>query len=249
MHPEDGCVPGPVGRSAGRPRFDLGEIFREHSESFRARNTLSPEQAKVLRAICACRTAALGGHVDVCLDCGYQRPAYNSCRNRHCPKCQALDQHRWIEQRLERILPVPCFHVVFTLPGELAVLGLRNRRLVYDLLFRAASETLLTLGKDEKRLGVLLGITMVLHTWTRDLRFHPHVHCLVTDGGLSLDGKEWRSGGGKYLFPYKVLRKLFRGKLMHHLACARAGGRLDLPSHLVEDGSFDHFLGNLYAKD
>ncbi len=200
-------------------------------------------------AICACRTAQLGGHLDVCLDCGYKRPAYNSCRNRHCPKCQALDQHRCLERRLERILPVAYFHVVFTLPCELAPLGLRNRRIVYEMLFRAASETLLTLGKDPERLGALLGITMVLHTWTRDLRFHPHTHAIVTGGGLSLDGQRWLSTGGKYLFPVKLLGRLYRGKFLHHLARAHQDGQLDLPAELAEDGGFDRLLEKLYAKD
>jgi len=203
----------------------------------------------VLRAICACRTAALGGHLDVCLDCGAQRPAYNSCRNRHCPKCQALDQHRWLELRLERVLPTYHFHLVFTLPAELAAIGLRNRRIVYELLFRAASDTLLTLGKDPKRLGALLGFTMVLHTWTRELRFHPHLHAIVTGGGLSLDEERWRDAGGKYLFPIKVLGRLFRGKLLDHLARAHADGQLDTPPELDEDGAFEHLLDQLYSKN
>lgn len=177
----------------------------------------------------ACRTEALGGHVDVCPDCGHEtRPSYNSCRNRHCPKCQALDQARWLEARKERILPVGYFHVVFTLPSEIKPLALRNRRLVYDLLFSAASQTLLELGRDPKRLGALLGITAVLHTWTRDLRFHPHLHCVVTGGGLSLDGERWVDSGGRYLFPVKVISALFRGKFIALLKKAHRRGSLDL---------------------
>ena len=248
MHPQQGCAR-PLDRKAGRSRYDLGEIFRAHIDAFRDRHILSPYQAQVVRAICACRTAQLGGHLDVCLDCGYKRPAYNSCRNRHCPKCQALDQHRWLERRLERILPVAYFHVVFTLPGKLASVGLRNRRLVYELLFRAAAETLLTLGKDPQRLGALLGITMVLHTWTRDLRFHPHVHAIVTGGGLSPDDQRWLSTGDKYLFPVKLLSSLYRGKFLGHLARAHKDARLDLPAELAEDGGFDRLLSKLYAKD
>ncbi len=201
----------------------------------------------MLRAICACRTAALGGHLDVCLDCGNQRPAYNSCRNRHCPKCQALDQHRWLEQRLDRVLPVAYFHIVFTLPSQLAALGLRNRRLIYGTLFKAASSTLLSLGKDPKRLGALIGATMVLHTWTKDLRFHPHIHAIVTGGGLSLDGASWRSANDKYLFPVKVIGKLFRGKFLHHLA--RARDKLVLPNNLSETGAFDRLLSDLYDTE
>ena len=248
MHPQDGCAR-QLDRKAGRPRFELGEIFRAHIDAFRDRHTLSPLQAQVVRAICACRTAQLGGHLDVCLDCGYKRPAYNSCRNRHCPKCQALDQHRWLERCLSRILPVAYFHVVFTLPGELASVGLRNRRLVYELLFRAAASTLLTLGKDPERLGALLGLTMVLHTWTRDLRFHPHVHVIVTGGGLRSDGQRWLSTGGKYLFPVKLLGSLYRGKFLGHLARAHKDGQLDLPEELAADGCFDRLLDKLYATD
>ena len=248
MHLLEGCA-GKLDRQASRARYDLGEIFRAHIAAFRDRHILSPLQAQVVRAICACRTAQLGGHLDVCLDCGYKRPAYNSCRNRHCPKCQALDQHRWLERRLERILPVAYFHVVFTLPGELASVGLRNRRLIYELLFRAAAETLLTLGKDSKRLGALLGITMVLHTWTRELRFHPHVHAIVTGGGLSLDGQHWLSTGSKYLFPVKLLGRLYRGKFLHYLARAHRDGQLDLPRDLAADGGFDRLLEKLYTKD
>ena len=174
-----------------------------------------------------CRTQVLGGHVDVCPDCGHEStPSYNSCRDRHCPKCQALDQARWIEARKERILPVPYFHVVFTLPGELKPLALRNRRLIYGLLFTTASRTLLDLGRDPDRLNALLGITAVLHTWTRDLRFHPHLHCVVTGGGLAPDGQRWGDSGGKFLFPVKVISALFRGKFVD--ALQRLHRNLDL---------------------
>ena len=141
-----------------------------------------------MRAIEVCRTAALGGHLDVCTRCDHERPAYHSCRNRHCPKCQSLAQARWIEQRLARTLETPYFHVVFTLPSELRALALVNRRQVFAILFAAASQPLLTLGADPARLGATLGITAVLHTWTRELQFHPHLHCIVTGGGLALDG-------------------------------------------------------------
>jgi hypothetical protein len=176
-----------------------------------------------------CRTEVLGGHVDLCPDCGHETtPSYNSCRNRHCPKCQALDQARWIEARKERILPVPYFHVVFTMPGELKPLALYNRRLIYGLLFTAAAETLLKLGRDPDRLGALLGITAVLHTWTRDLRFHPHLHCVVTGGGLALDGDRWVDSGDTFLFPVKVISALFRGKFIALLKRAHRRGDLDL---------------------
>ena len=165
----------------------------------------------------ACRTAVLGGHLDVCDACDYSRPSYNSCRNRHCPKCQSLVQARWIEQRLERLLPVHYFHVVFTLPAQLRVLARRNQRDVYKILFEAATRTLLTLGHDEARLGGQLGITAVLHTWTRELTYHPHLHCIVTGGGLAPDGDRWVPARRKYLFPLKVVSLLFRRLFLEQL--------------------------------
>lgn len=152
-----------------------------------------------MRDIVACRTAVLGGHLDVCPDCQFSRPAYNSCRNRHCPKCQALKQAAWIEARRERILPTRYFHVVFTVPQELKALALRNPVRIYDLMFAAASETLLELGHDPERLGGLLGVTAVLHTWTRSLVYHPHIHCIVTGGGLASDGATWTPTRRRFL--------------------------------------------------
>jgi len=201
-----------------------------------------------MRAVEACRTAALGGHLDLCLDCHHERPAYNSCRNRHCPKCQSLDQSRWLAGRMQTILPVPYFHVVFTLPAELAALARRNQRLVYNLLFRAASQTLLTLGRDPKRLGAQLGVTIVLHTWTRDLRFHPHVHCIVTGGGLSADGSSWIPANQDYLFPVHVLSALFRGKFLAGLNQANEQGHLDLPEELACNRAFAVLRDQLYKK-
>lgn len=202
-----------------------------------------------MRAIEACRTAVLGGHVDVCVDCGEQRPSYNSCCNRHCPKCQALAQARWLEQRRRRILPVHYFHVVFTVPRELRELARHNPRRFYTLLLRTAAETLLTLGRDPKRLGALLGVTAVLHTWTRDLRFHPHVHCIVTGGGLSLARDRWVKTGPKYLFPVKVLAQLFRGKLLDALTRAVERAELDLPDSLPTAKAFARLCTRLYRKD
>jgi hypothetical protein len=202
-----------------------------------------------LRDIEACRTAALGGHLDVCLDCGHERPAYNSCRNRHCPKCQSLDQERWLAGRLETILPVPYVHVVFTLPSQLAPLAMGNRRFVFDQLFRAAAETLRTRGRDPNRLGGQLAITIVLHTWTRDLRFHPHVHCIVTGGGLSADGQRWLEARENYLFPVKVLSRLFRGKILDALTRAFRQHRLDLPDELLDEHDFVHWRSQLYDQD
>lgn len=195
----------------GRPKYELADIVRAHGGELKHSMVLRPEQARALRAIELCRTAALGGHLDRCSDCGFERPAYNSCRNRHCPKCQALAQEEWIARRMDRVLPVGHFHIVFTLPSELYALVAFRREETLGVLMRAAAETLAELGRT--KLGVTLGITEVLHTWNRELGFHPHVHCVVTAGGLTLDDSEWISKE-KFLFPVKVLGSLFRGKMM-----------------------------------
>jgi hypothetical protein len=221
-------TPLPVG-GQGRPRHTVGEIFRAHAEAYRARHALTEVQRKVLRDVAACRTPILGGRVDVCVECGHETPVYHSCRNRHCPTCQALPQARWIEARKARLLPVDYFHAVFTVPDDdINALALRNRELFFDALFAAGSQTLLTLGRDHKRLGAQLGLTAVLHTWTRDLRFHPHLHCIVTAGGLSSDGTQWKATRQGYLFPVRVLADLFRGKLLAILDEAFHAGRLRL---------------------
>jgi hypothetical protein len=174
---------------AGRARFDVGDIVRAHRAALEAQHRLMPEQKRVLTDIGQCRTAALGGHVDHCTSCGYEHPSYNSCRNRHCPKCSALAQEKWIAQRDERLLDVGHFHVVFTLPSELRFLAKLAPREVFDALFRAVTETLLELGNS--RLTAMIGATLVLHTWTRELDFHPHVHAIVTAGGLARDGSRF----------------------------------------------------------
>jgi hypothetical protein len=205
-----------------------------------------------MRVIATCRTAALGGHVDLCDRCGHERPAYNSCRNRHCPKCQSLRQATWIEQRLARLLPTHYFHLVFTLPAALRPLAHRNRRRVFTLLFRAAAETLLTLGRDPARLGADLGMTAVLHTWTRALQFHPHVHCLVTGGGLALDGGQWVAARRRYLFPVQVLSRLFRGKFLAALTRAYRDGELEVggtTQPLADAVAFQQFVDTLYRVE
>jgi hypothetical protein len=167
--------------------------------------------------------------MDVCQKCGDERVAFHSCRNRHCPQCQALTQARWLESRLARLLPTDHFHVVFTVPDDLlGGIALRNRELFFDAMFAAGSQTLLALGEDQKRLGAQLGLTAVLHTWTRDLRFHPHLHCIVTGGGLTRDGQRWKATKQDYLFPVTVLSALFRGKLVAALDEAYKDGRLDV---------------------
>lgn len=210
---------------------------------YRHGHVLTPDQQKVMRAIEVCRTEVLGGHLDVCDRCGYSQPSYNSCRNRHCPKCQSLVQAKWVEERMERLLPVHYFHVVFTVPSSLRPIFRRNQRAMYKLLFEAASKTLLTLGDDHKRLGAQLGITAVLHTWTRELEFHPHLHCIVTGGGLSPDGTTWVTARRKYLFPVKVLSHLFRGIFLDGLARLHASGDLRI------DGDLRALLDPLYRQE
>jgi hypothetical protein len=218
----------PTGRAADRPRYELADIVRAHGEDYARTHVLTPDQHDVLRALVRCRTADLGGYVDVCDSCGQQVIAYNSCRNRHCPKCQALAQARWIAQRMDRVLPTHSFHVVFTLPSELRALAMVNRELIFTLLFTCAAQTLLELARDPKRLGAELGITSVLHTWTRELLFHPHVHSIVTGGGLSLDGTRWVETKPDFLFPVRVIGALFRGKFLDGLLRAHARGELVL---------------------
>ena len=230
--------PTPSGGAPPRPALELADIVRAHGEAFERTHALTPEQKAVLRDIARCRTAQLGGHRDVCAECGHvDGQSYNSCRNRHCPKCQSLAQLRWVEQRMTRMLPTHAFHVVFTLPRQLRRLALANRERVFDLLFASAATTLLEFGRDPKRLGADLGVTSVLHTWTRDLRFHPHVHCIVTGGGLSLDAQRWVDTRVHYLFPVRALGELFRGKLLDALRRAHDGGllRFDGPAAPFQD--------------
>ena len=193
-----------------RPPLEVADIFRQHGAAFRATHSLSPEQRRVMRAIEECRTSVLGGHVDQCDACGLRRVSYNSCRNRHCPKCQSLAKARWLEDRLADLLPVQYFHVVFTLPEQLAHLALQNKRTVYNILFAAASQTLSTIALDPKHLGAEIGFLAVLHTWSQNLLHHPHLHCVVPGGGLSLNGQRWVSCRQNFFLPVRVLSRLFR---------------------------------------
>jgi hypothetical protein len=230
--------------SAGRPRFDIADVVRQHRAALEASVHLTLAQRRVLSAIELCRTAALGGHVDVCRTCGYEHPSYNSCRNRHCPKCQALAQERWIGARSERLLPVRHFHVVFTLPSQLRGLVKYRPRELFDALFAAASATLLELG--DTRLGARLGVTMVLHTWTRELRFHPHVHAIVTAGGaVHRDPPRWIASSNKYLFPVHVMSALLRGKMMAALRSLHARGTFDEFAGFADPQGFDRLMALL----
>jgi len=233
-----------------RQTVELSDIVRLHGEALRQRRVLTPEQHATLRAIERCRTATLGGHMDKCMRCGHEQPSYNSCRNRHCPKCQGLAQARWVEARSERLLPVAYFHVVFTLPAELRSVAKLNRRLVFDVMFAAAGGTLVELGLDPKRLGGLLGVTAVLHTWRRDLAFHPHLHCIVTGGGWSAAEQRWLSARAGYLLPVAVLAASFRGKLLAALGAAHDAGKLRLPDEHgpVDPEGFARLCATLQRK-
>lgn len=239
------CVDSAQSTQGDGPRLELALVVREHRQAYEKNHILSATERAVLDDVERCRTAVLGGHVDVCQQCGFERPSYNSCHNRHCPKCPAVAQAKWIAGRLERVLPTHYFHVVFTLPAELRGVARANRAALYDILFRSAAETLLELGQDPKRLGGELGITAVLHSWARDLSYHPHVHCIVTGGALSTDGDCWLSAGDQYLFPVKVMGKLFRGKMLHALRRAERRGEL----RVADAARWHTLIAALYRKD
>ena len=208
--------------------LELGDIFRLHGPAYLATfgDSLSHEQRKALRAIALCRTAALGGHVDQCDRCGYRKVAYCSCRNRHCPKCRGRARAQWLEERAAELLPVEYFHVVFTVPQRLAPLALQNQRLIYGILFRAAAETLMRIAGDRRHLGARIGFLAVLHTWGQNLNHHPHLHCVVPGGGIALDRRRWISCRRQFLFPVKVLSRLFRAKFVAYLRSAFRDGML-----------------------
>ncbi len=235
-----------------RPPLEVADILRAHGEAYCARYRPSLSRATVLRRLVTCRTAALGGHVDACVPCGYTRVSYNSCRDRHCPKCQARKRSLWLEARLARLLPVEYFHVVFTLPAALNPLVLHHPRRLYALLFHAAARTLLTLAADPKRLGARIGVTALLHTWGQNLLFHPHLHCVVTGGGLSPDGNRWIAGRPGYFLPVKVLGRLFRGKFLAGLKKAYDAQQLTLGGSvaaLADPVVFRRWLDALYRQD
>lgn len=212
----------------GRPALEVADIFRIHGPGWREaqRGHLSPAQLKVMSAIQQCRTAALGGHVLRCEGCGSDQVSYNSCRNRHCPKCQSSSAQRWLEARQADLLPVEYYHVVFTLPASIADIAYCNKAVVYGLLFDIAAETLLTIGADPKHLGARLGATLVLHTWGSALTHHPHVHGIVPGGGLALDGQRWIACRRGFFLPVRVLSRLFRRRFLEALQQAHGDGLL-----------------------
>ncbi len=226
-----------------RTSIEVADIFRAAGPAYRAAHAghLSLHQLKVMSAIEHCRTAALGGHVEACTDCGHWRIAYNSCRNRHCPKCQGAAARTWLAEREADLLPVGYFHVVFTLPAEVADIAFQNKALVYDLLFRAASETMLTIAADPKHLGARIGITAVLHTWGSALTHHPHVHMIVPGGGIAPSGDRWVSSRPAFLLPVRVLGALFRRLFLSRLIALHAAGRLAFfgtMAHLADRHAF-----------
>lgn len=233
---------------------EVADVFRAFGPAYRQQygHQLSLEQRRAMRAIEVCRTAVLGGHVDHCDQCGATRICYNSCRNRHCPKCQLLDKERWVDAQQRLLLPVPYFHVVFTLPAELRPLALRNQQVVYGLLFKAASQTLLELSRDPVHLGAQIGCTALLHTWSQTLAYHPHLHCIVTGGGLSGDATKWVGTGKDFFLPVRVLSRLFRGKLLSFLRQAYTADELIFPGRIAawqRPAAFNALLAPLYEKD
>jgi hypothetical protein len=208
--------------------LEVADIFRDHGATWRRANAghVSLDHLKVMSAIERCRTAALGGHVARCEDCAHTVIAYNSCRNRHCPKCQGAAAREWLAEREAELLPVGYFHVVFTLPSPIADIAYQNKAVIYDLLLRTAAETVLTIAADPKHLGARVGITAVLHTWGSAMTHHPHVHMIVPGGGISLDGERWVSGRARFLLPVQVLSRLFRGRVLQKLRAAHKADRL-----------------------
>lgn len=225
----------------GRPRLEVADVFRAYGQSYRQRYSMCLQQRRVMHAIEVCRTAALGGHVDRCDQCGHQVVSYNSCRNRHCPKCQNLDKALWRQARQAEVLPVEYYHVVFTLPSQLGPLALQNKKTVYDTLFAAASQTLLRIGADPKHLGAHLGFVAVLHTWGQTLHHHPHLHCLVPGGGLSPDGERWVACRKGFFLPVRVLSRLFRRLFLKALQQAYDQGRLEFHGPLESYRESDVF--------
>jgi hypothetical protein len=236
-----------------RPPFEVANIVRQHGDRFLETHQawVTGQHRRVFRAIAQCRTAALGGHRDRCDQCAHLALSYNSCRDRHCPKCLTAARNAWVAAREQELLPVGYVHLVFTIPEPLARLALVNKRMVYALVFQAAAATLLQVAANPKRLGAAIGGLMVLHTWGQRLQHHPHVHCVVPMGGLAPDGTRWIHARPRFFLPIPVLRKLFRGKLVAGLRDAHHSGRLDFPGALAplkSEGPFRAFLRSLYRQ-
>jgi hypothetical protein len=249
-------TPAPSATAVGGPphahAVEVADIFRAAGEAFRLAHPLSRCQLRAMRAIEACRTAALGGRTESCDHCGAVRILYNSCRNRHCPKCQSAERERWLLARQRDLLPIPYFHVVFTLPHDLNSLAQGNPRLVYKFLFDAAAATLRAFGKDPRHLGGEIGITAVLHTWGRNLSQHVHLHCIVTGGALSADGSRWIPARKNFLFPVRAMSRVFRGKFLALLEEAFQAGRLRFQGStgaVAQPAAFTAWLATLRRQD
>jgi Putative transposase/Transposase zinc-binding domain len=237
-----------------RPPLEVADLIRAAGTTFyqRSRKWFTWLHLKILTAIVCCRTSTLGGHIDECSRCGHRAISFNSCRNRHCPKCQSNARDRWLEARRRELLPVRYAHVVFTLPRQLAPLALQNKSEIYGLLFRASAETLLTVARDERHLGADIGFFSVLHTWNQQLLHHPHVHCVVPAGGLSPDHQRWISTQPSFFLPVKVLSRVFRGKFVEGLRALHAYGKLGFYgrlAHLQTPQAFAAWLRPLFRSD
>lgn len=232
--------------------IEVQNIFQQYGAAYRQMHKLPLNQLKTMSAIEVCRTSVIGGHVDECDKCGHIRVSYNSCRNRHCPKCQNLAKEEWLENRKDDLLAVGYFHIVFTLPSELSAIALRNQKVIYNVLFKAVSETLLELSKEPKYLGAQIGITALLHTWGQNLMFHPHIHCIVPSGGLSLDGSRWINSRNKFFIPVKILSKKFKGKFIAYMQKAYYCKELKFMGEIAELSKVDLFsclMERLKEKD
>jgi Putative transposase/Transposase zinc-binding domain len=236
------------------PPVEVADVIRAAGPAFieHSRRWLTRMHLKVLTAIERCRTAALGGHIDECTECGYRAISYNSCRNRHCPKCQANARDRWLEARRRELLPTRYVHVVFTLPHELAPLALQNKKVLYDLLFHTSAQTLLTIARDVRHLGAEIGFFSILHTWNQKLEHHPHLHCVVPAGGLAPDHTGWIRPRYAFFLPVGVLSRVFRGKFVAGLRKAFAAGKLGFHGALkplAQPKAFSSFLRQLFRND
>ena len=235
-----------------RPKFEMADVFGKYGAAYKQSQKLPLNALKTISAIENCRTAVLGGHIDQCNECGHERNAYNSCRNRHCPKCQGLAQLKWLEKRKQELLPIRYFHLVFTIPSELNHLVLINQKVLYTMLFKAASQTVCMLAQQDKHLGAKPGCIAVLHTWGQNLMDHPHIHMIVTGGGLSADGMKWISSKKKFFIPVRIMSRVFRGKYLAFFKKAYHNNDLlfeGKSKQLKEIKQFKQILNALYKKE
>src|ERR1700735_5341944 len=237
-----------------RPKIEVADVFRRYGAAYRLQHgaSLSVAQRRVRTAIESCRTAVLGGHLERCDQCGHERNAYNSCADRHCPKCQSFARAKWLEKRQAGLLECEYFHVVFTLPAELAALALQNKRQMYNLLFRATADTLQSIAADPKHLGAQIGFFCILHSWGQTLNFHPHLHCVVPGGGIALDGSRWVACRPGFFLPVRVLSRRFRKLYLRYLEQTYAAGKLEFHGELQElsdPKSFARYLAPLQDSE